>query len=245
VQRLEYYPDRQAAGDLLPVTHQAVDGHLVTDAIVVNVRAAEIVDDVHEDYGPVPVDFLVQAVELSGLEPVLVGQLGDNSYSNEIRGRFAGCRIIESVSPVSDFELIRSARQVVHGVSTFSWLAAWLSPRAEQVFLPVSGIFNPRQRPDIDLLPISDERYRFFELPTEPWTAHPEQMARLVSSGNAYNELTTADLRSRRLAAHEALQQFSEELDISALTSARRQRDRLRRRLASVTEANQRLRGQT
>ena len=49
-------------------------------------------------------------------------------------------------------------------VSTFAWLAAWLS-KAVQIHLPVCGLFNPMQVPDVDLLPITDPRYTFHLFP--------------------------------------------------------------------------------
>jgi hypothetical protein len=49
-------------------------------------------------------------------------------------------------------------------VSTFSWLAAWLSD-AEQIFMPLSGLLNPMQSTDVDLAPLNDPRYRFFLFP--------------------------------------------------------------------------------
>ena len=49
-------------------------------------------------------------------------------------------------------------------VSTFSWLAAWLS-EARRIVLPVSGLFHPVQSPDIDLLPLADPRYSFVLFP--------------------------------------------------------------------------------
>lgn len=242
VQRLEYYPDRAETATLFPRTCEVDAGPVGAGTLVINVRAKEILRDVHEDYGPVPVDFFAQIAESTGLEPVIVGQLGDDDYSEAIRRRFAGCTILESVSPASDFELLRSAHSVVIGVSTFSWLATWLSPLTQQVFVPVSGIFNPAQRPDIDLLPLRDERYRFFEFPHEPWEARPEQRKALLQPGKTYREMTRDDVRRRRREANAVLEQRRESMDASQLATAVRQRNRLRRRLERAVQERDALR---
>jgi hypothetical protein len=45
-------------------------------------------------------------------------------------------------------------------VSTFSWLAAWLS-HASTIFMPLTGFYNPFQDRDVDLVPLDDSRYKF------------------------------------------------------------------------------------
>jgi hypothetical protein len=69
-----------------------------------------------------------------------------------------------STGAMSDFALLRAADELVVSVSTFSWLAAWLS-RATTIHLPLSGFLNPQQNRTIDLLPIHDPRYRFYLFP--------------------------------------------------------------------------------
>lgn len=244
VQRLAYYLDRVEMAALFPAA-QAVDTTAITPrSLVINVRGSEVLGDVHRDYGPVPVDYFEQIAQAAGLEPILVGQLGDDRYSDEIRRRFAGCTIIESVSPAADFELLRSATNLVIGVSTFSWLAAWLSPQVQQVFMPVSGIFNPAQRPDIDLLPLSDERYRFYGFPEVAWTAQEGQYDALVQRGSTFPELSITTLRQLRRDASEGLERKRRQADPSALRAALRQRDRLHRRLDHVAEAYDALRAE-
>ena len=49
-------------------------------------------------------------------------------------------------------------------VSTFSWLAAWLSDAAT-IIVPLSGFYNPAHHREIDLLPVDDIRYRYFLFP--------------------------------------------------------------------------------
>ena len=84
-----------------------------------------------------------------------------------MRKRFPNAPFISSRGPLEDFAAIRNARNIVISVSTFSWLAAWLS-EAEQIFVPMLGFLNPNHfhaNKIIDLLPTDDARYRFFLFP--------------------------------------------------------------------------------
>ena len=195
VQRLEYYPSRDFCAGFFQSRQKPDRKHLGPDSLLINVRGFEVLVNTHPDYGPVPVDFFSQIVDQTRLSPVIMGQLGDDDYSHEIRRRFAGCTFIASTSILSDFEMIRNATNIVFGVSTFSWIAAWLSGTAQRIYMPVSGIFHPAQRPDVDLLPISDDRYRFYEFPVEKWQATKEQMSKLLASGRVFRQMTRAQTK--------------------------------------------------
>lgn len=62
-----------------------------------------------------------------------------------------------------DFERLRSAKHVCLSISSFSWLAAWLSSLAKTIHMPVAGIFDPRRGVQ-SLIPGDDARYRFWEV---------------------------------------------------------------------------------
>jgi len=131
--------------------------------LICPVRAAEILrGDMF--YPLTPVEFYADIVAQTGLVPVFMGQTERNTYTDRLRARFPSATFLPSRGPRADFELIRSARNIVVGVSTFIWLAAWLS-HAEQIFIAVSGLFNPVQYPAADLLPFGDPRYKFYLLP--------------------------------------------------------------------------------
>lgn len=150
------------------------------DHVVINVRGAEILGNMHADYGPIPLSFIEQVIEASGAQPVLLGQLGDDRYSDEIRRRFPGAILRPSRGALNDFETLRHSKQIAVAVSTFSWLAAWLS-EAETIHMPVSGFFHPRQRPHYDLLPSEDARYTFYECEPRQWAATPADFEYLWS----------------------------------------------------------------
>ena len=196
VQRLEYYPNR----DLCAAHFQSgvtIDRtHLGPDKLTINIRGAEVLRAIHPHYNPVPVSFYEYIARTTRLEPVIMGQLGDDPYSDEIRRRFSGCVFLPSRSAIEDFEIIRNSTNIAISVSTFSWIAAWLSKTAQTIHLPVSGILNPRQRGDVDLLPTRDERYRFYEFPVFPWKATEEQIQALLAPAPSFRPITPAEARA-------------------------------------------------
>lgn len=174
------------------------------DALLINVRGAEILGRGHADYGPLPVAYYRQLVEETGLTPVFLGQIGDDYASRLLRDSFPGAEFVPSRGPTADFAALRGAKNIAVSLSTFSWLAAWLS-RAERIFLPVAGQFNPQQRPDIDLLPLDDRRYHFRRFPIRRWSGSTEDVEALAAPGEfpaiGLRELATRLVDARRRTA--------------------------------------------
>ena len=198
--RMSHYLPRQNYSALFP-RQQCPAVPALADSLLINVRGAEILKDTHADYGPLPIDFYRQVIARTGLPAIFMGQLAEDEYSSALRQAFPAARFMASQGAEADFEIIRSARHVVVSVSTFSWLAAWLSD-ADTIHLPLCGIFNPRQRPDIDLTALGDSRYRWYEFPVRHWCGSQaqfealsqpatcaafdnQQVVRLVSAGHA------------------------------------------------------------
>jgi hypothetical protein len=153
----QFYENTFPKGDVL--------SHDITEKdLLINIRTGDIIDGIPQHYTLLPIYFYDDIVGRTGLNPVFVGQLDDSEYVRQLRQRFSGARFIESRGPRADFDLIRSAKHIVVAVSTFSWLAAWLS-RAETIILPLSGFYNPAHHRELDLLPVDDIRYRFFLFP--------------------------------------------------------------------------------
>lgn len=161
----------------------AAQERFADDELLINVRGAEILGDVHQDYGPLPVGYLRQLADSTGLRPALMGQIGQDWYSDALRQAFPGCRVIESRGTLEDFEIIRHARHIAMSLSSFSWIASWLS-EASTIHMPLIGIFNPLQRPEIDLLPLDDPRYRFYDVGVRRWAATPVQIDALREPGD-------------------------------------------------------------
>lgn len=147
--------------------------------ILINVRGKEVLNSTHRDYGPIPVQWYRTLIEKTGLYPVFLGQLDDDYYSDLLRENFPNARFIPSQGILADFDAIRMAQHIAVSVSTFSWLAAWLS-QAQSIHLPVLGIFNPEQRPDLWMLPMQDSRYHFHRFPIRHWVASYEQISELA-----------------------------------------------------------------
>jgi hypothetical protein len=85
---------------------------------------------------------------------------------------------VASQGALADFDAIRLAEHIAVSVSTFSWLAAWFS-QAKSIHLPMLGILNPVQRPDIWMLPTQDARYHFHRFPIRRWAATSAQISEL------------------------------------------------------------------
>ena len=176
--KMAHYGPPSAYQSMFP--RQPIDVPLdLRDALLINVRGAEILADTHLDYGPIPVDFYRRLARDTGLRPVFMGQVGLDAYSLSLRQAFPEAIVLESRGPMYDFQLMRSARHLVTSVSTFSWLAAWLSD-AKTIHMPVLGMLNPAQRADIDLLPIDDLRYRFYRFPVRHWMGSEQQFHELA-----------------------------------------------------------------
>jgi len=150
------------------------------DEILLNVRADEILKARHPDYGPLPMGFYDTVLRQTGLRPVFMGQLGEDSYSAMLRDHFPQARFLPSQGVQGDFDAMRRAAHIALSVSTFSWAAGWLS-QAHSIHVPLIGFYNPMQRPDISLTPSSDPRYHYYGFPSRRWAATAEQQTALLS----------------------------------------------------------------
>ena len=132
--------------------------------LVCHVRAGEILDGSAPNYPLIPASFYAQLAEQTGLRPVFIGQTTPNAYTMGLRERLPRAIFREPQDVVVDFETIRQSKNVVVGVSSFAWLAAWLG-EADTIVMTVNGLFNPMQYAIADMLPWGDPRYRFWLFP--------------------------------------------------------------------------------
>ncbi len=162
---IDHYPSREKCRQILPATigTEHVKGFDKTQ-LVCNIRAGEILRGVHKDYIPLPVRYYQLLAEESGLELVFYGQIGDDPYSESLRRHFPHSRFVASQGEAIDFETIRRSKNIAVAISTFSWLAAWLSD-AQRIYVPVGGMFNPVQHPGQTYLPADDPAYQFVLMP--------------------------------------------------------------------------------
>ena len=134
------------------------------DTLLISIRGNEILGAVHPDYTLLPAQFYAELAESTGLRPVVFGQIADNPYVDELRRVLPGAVFQPGRNPLHDFEVIRRSRNIVVSVSTFAWLAAWLSD-ASRIILPVSGLFHPNQHKSTCLIPHGDPRYEYYLFP--------------------------------------------------------------------------------
>jgi len=200
--RLEHLPSLDAARRAFETPAEINPPEFGDDHIVVNVRADEILRGKHPDYLPTPVGLVETVVRESGRRPVLVGQVADDPYSAALLDRLPEAEIVPSRSPMHDFATLRSAQHLLLAVSTFSWLAGWMSD-AETIHLPVAGLFHPRQRPDLDLVPTDDNRYVFHEVRPRPYDGGPQAIAGLLA-GDDHRRRSSAEIAAVRAEATSA-----------------------------------------
>jgi hypothetical protein len=164
-QRMENFlpPERYQDIFISPFTEPMGYG---PEYLVCPIRAEDILHGPHPDYVLTPVEFYRDIAEMTGLTPVFIGQTHPNPYMDRIRAAFPNAIVrAHNPDPLVEFETIRQSRNLVIGVSTFNWLAAWLSRSADNIYLAVSGLYNPMQNANVDLLPFGDQRFKFFLFP--------------------------------------------------------------------------------
>jgi len=181
LQKQSLYLSKDYYNALLPIISAGVRV-CGENEILINIRSNELLTG-HPDWYPLtPVAFYQDIVSSTGLSPVFMGQLPPCRYIANLREAFPDAEFIDSQGVIQDFDTIRLARNIIPATSTFSLAAAWMS-NASVIFLPLNGFLNPAHRRDIDLVPIYDQRYKFYSfpmnyaLPEDEALKHHEKMA--------------------------------------------------------------------
>jgi hypothetical protein len=157
------FPHLNVCRKMFPSAESTYPGY-GPEYLVCNVRGEEVLTAIHPAYTLLPIEFYVELANTTGLKLVFMGQVADNAYCRALRQQFPDAIFQPTRGALADFQTLRNSRNIVVAISTFSWLAAWLS-YADSIFLPVNGLFHPVQCPEVDLLPVSDTRYRFYLFP--------------------------------------------------------------------------------
>jgi hypothetical protein len=162
---IDHYPPRAVSKKLLGNAPEGGDARgFGRHHLVCSVRGAEILGAVHPDYLVLPPAYYKMLAERSGLGLIFYGQLGDDPYSESLRLAFPESQFVPGRNPQYDFDMLRRSVNIAPSISTFAWLAAWLSD-AEQVYLPVGGIFSPMQHYNQVWIPLDEPSYKFILLP--------------------------------------------------------------------------------
>jgi hypothetical protein len=159
--RVEYFPRVEECRALFK--SEVVGQPVSEDEVLISIRAEDVESGAHEPYFPLPFDFYEAVIHAERKRPVFMGQLQPSPYIQALRQRFPAARYLPLASPIEDFQTMRNAGCVVPSISSFAWLATWLSESASTIHLPVAGLFDPR-RGRQNLMPVGDERYRFWSV---------------------------------------------------------------------------------
>lgn len=162
--------------------------------IVINVRAREILTGIHKNYIPIPIAWYKKIIDETGLKPVFIGQIDDDRYSIALRNAFPSALYPKFDSWEDDFNAIRTSVNVIPAISTFSWLACWLSETAKNIYFPIMGLYHPVARPDIDMLPIDDDRYHFYMFNIKAWGDVENTIDMLISDDVYFEKMNSGDL---------------------------------------------------
>jgi hypothetical protein len=189
-QRLEYLPDVERARSLLASGIRPELGRAVPDdVLLIHVRWPQVGDAGHGDYMPLPIAYYQRMIDATRLRPVFMGQIDAPEFRAGVERILPQAEFWPAGSSREDFNTLMNARHLVASVSTFCWMAALLSLNAAHIYLPVCGLFNPRQRPDIDLLPHADPRFHYALFPVQAWRARAEDVRALWSGESHLEEL--------------------------------------------------------
>lgn len=203
-QRLEYFgpPARYRSLFVCAGHFHAV----AEEEILISVRAGEILWLKHPKYSVLPLSLLHGILGSERRNPVFHGQLQPGWYTDLLRAHFPKARFLPLSDPMTDFRTLYHARRLVLSLSSFAWMAAWLSPHAERIHYPMAGLFAPSARGN-QLAPFDDRRYVFhagslYEGPRED----ERDYQGWVSEGGNFRPLTRLGTEAaRRRAAGDAL----------------------------------------
>lgn len=204
------FPDLDFCRSLFPANEQDYPG-FGPGHLVCNLRGGEILGANFPNYVLLPVSFYAELAAKTGLRMVFIGQIEENSYCDELRMKFPDAIFQGSRGPIADFQTFRNSKNLVPAVSTFSWMAAWLS-HAENIFLAVNGLFNPVQCPAVDLLPGDDSRYKFYLFPPNYSVPLDQIQAAHEQLDGCWREASIKELTSLRASIYrrpmQAFEQF-------------------------------------
>ncbi|MBV9763083.1 MAG: hypothetical protein JO340_21150 [Acidobacteriaceae bacterium] len=115
----------------------------------------------HASYCALPFSFYREVITLENWRRIYVVTEDPADLMAMKLAREYGAEIV-SHDVFQDFCFLRESTNVVLAVSTFSWLASYLS-KADRIYVPLAGLFHSGVRPDIDLH-ARDPRYRYITI---------------------------------------------------------------------------------
>jgi len=155
-------PARARQWMMPPLTVPMAD--FADDELIIHLDRAEASVQHGRDQPPLPVSFYRFILQETGLKPIFIGDPGEAGYAAALQAAFPQAPHLRFDLPAEEFAALGRARHLVAAPSPFSFLAAYCS-EAKQIFMPLAGAMNPRQRADQRHYPAKDSRYRLFHFP--------------------------------------------------------------------------------
>lgn len=192
--RMSYYSKHHQEYKKLLKPKNKVQSGYDEKHLLINVRGAEIATGIHKNYLPIPLSFYERIIKETQLKPVFIGQLYNDEYSTSLKEKFPNALFPQFKSWEDDFNILRTSINIIPAISTFSWLASWLSETAKNIYFPIMGLYHPLARPDIDMLPLGDERYHFYLSELLNWGVPEDTIHSLISDHFDFKSLDGNDL---------------------------------------------------
>ena len=131
--------------------------------LTIHVRAGDIWQEnvtraPHESYCGLPFSFYQTIIEQQDWQKIYI-VTEDAQDPMVCKLAYSYGASIVSGTAIEDFNFIKSSKNIVLAVSTFSWFAAFLS-QARRIYYPLAGMFHHEIRPDINLK-VDEERYHY------------------------------------------------------------------------------------
>ena len=168
------------------------------DCLLIHVRAGDIATLSNVKYGPLPIRYYEYLIVQTDLRPLFICEPGHTPYIDLLTATFPKAEMIGGGSAIRDFQIIRNAKNVALSVSSFSWMATFLSTRVRQIHLPLAGHFDPVDDPTPDFLPLNDDRYIFHRVPRKAWSQRYENP---LGPRDGFSVVSKAAVRALKTAA--------------------------------------------
>ena len=191
---LSNFPDLASARKLFPASHRDYPG-FGPEYLVCDLHAPEMSDGAQMHHVLLPVKFYEEIAHRMQLKLAFIGHGGQTAYVRTLQQQFPDAEFQSSRGNLHDFQTIMNSTNVVLAVGVFSWLAAWLS-QAQHIVMPIDGLFHPIQEPNLDLIPVADDRYEFHLFPIN--YAAPEDRFEDVHRNLEWHRVTREEVTNLR-----------------------------------------------
>ena len=105
---------------------------------------------IHMDYSAVPISFYKKVLQTAKINSEFIVESSVPEWYLKMLRKSLGFELKPSTAaPSVDFQRIAQGNEIGLGVSTFSWMAAFIG-RPTRVHMPILGIFDMGRRPDLD-----------------------------------------------------------------------------------------------